>query len=249
MDARDLAKHIVVVLHRPQKLVNIGGVVRAMKNMGLRRLRLVQAAEYNPTDIAGIAHRSESLLADIEHFSTLDDAIADATYIVGTTARPRTAAPLATPRAIAPEILRRAEAGTVALVFGPEDNGLSNVELDRCHATISVPTDPAYASLNLAQAALLVCYELRLALDVDLPPHAELSSPPSGAQLAALFAAAEAALRRIEFFKSGEADVTLRTIRQIVHRVAPDIRETALLTAISREVIRYIERQRSDDRS
>src|SRR5262245_8731956 len=78
---------IIVVLCRPQKLVNIAGTVRAMKNMGLSRLRMVAPAEYDPGDIAGIAHRSEEILAGATIHATLDDALADTIYVAGTTAR------------------------------------------------------------------------------------------------------------------------------------------------------------------
>ncbi|HNP71218.1 MAG TPA: TrmH family RNA methyltransferase, partial [Kouleothrix sp.] len=83
--------NIVVVLQRPRKLVNIAGAVRAMKNMGLRRLRLVQPAEYSPYEIEGIAHRSADVLSATTIHEHLDDALADAIYVVGTSARSREA--------------------------------------------------------------------------------------------------------------------------------------------------------------
>src|SRR5262245_40668004 len=91
--------NIVVVLCRPQKLVNIAGTVRAMKNMGLRRLRLVRPAEYDPAAITGMAHRSDDLLAAATLHGNLDAALADTIFVAGATARPRgAAARVATPR-------------------------------------------------------------------------------------------------------------------------------------------------------
>src|SRR5262245_22123792 len=186
--------NIIVVLYQPQKLANIGGAVRALKNMGLRRLRLVRPAEYDPTVIVGIAHRSTDLLAATTIHDDLDDALADAVFVVGSTARPREAsARVATPRALAPELLARAAAGPVALLFGPEDHGLTNAELDRCHALLSIPTDPAYSSLNLAQAVLIVAYEIHMAADLPPPSQRQPNPPASAAQLEGLFEAMEQA--------------------------------------------------------
>jgi TrmH family RNA methyltransferase len=247
--------NIVVVLCRPQRLVNIAGAVRAMKNMGLRRLRLVRPAEYDPADITGIAHRSDDLLAAATLHGDLDAALADAVFVAGATARPRGAAlRQAAPRDLAPELLARAAEGTVALLFGPEDNGLTNAELDRCHAALSIPASPAYPSLNLAQAVLIAAYELRLA--ADLPPHPEgarpgrESYPPaSAAQLEALFAAIEGALWGIEFFKAQRAEGIMRTIRSLIHRAAPDAREAALLKAMCVETLNFLRRNGSEPRT
>jgi TrmH family RNA methyltransferase len=245
MTQTDTLSNIVVVLCRPQKLVNIAGVVRAMKNMGLRRLRLVRPAEYDPDDIAGIAHRSDDLLSLVTISSDLDAALADAIFVAGATVRPRDrAARVVAPRELAPELLDRASGGLVALLFGPEDNGLTNAELDRCHTIVSIPTDPAYPSLNLAQAALVLAYELRLAADLPAAPARQRSAAPaSAAQLEAVAAAGERALWGIEFFKSGQPDRSMRTLRGLLHRAAPDAREAALLRAIALETLEFLRRK------
>lgn len=237
--------NIVVVLHRPRKLVNIAGVVRAMKNMGLHRLRLVQPAEFSPTAIEPIAHRSGDLLAATTLHEALDDALADAIFVAGTSARPREAGPApAAPRALAPNLLARAATGPVALLFGPEDNGLTNAELDRCHALVSIPADPAYTSLNLAQAALLIAYELRQAAELPPPPHPASAPPASAAQLHELFDALAQALAAIEFFKAPQqASATLRALRGLVHRAEPDAREAALMRAIALETLHFLRRK------
>jgi TrmH family RNA methyltransferase len=255
MQPSDSLENIVVVLCRPQKLVNIAGAVRAMKNMGLRRLRLVRPAEYDPADIAGIAHRSDDLLAAVSLHGDLDAALADTIFVAGATARPRGAAlRLAAPRELAPELLARAAEGTVALLFGPEDNGLTNVELDHCQTTLAIPADPAYPSLNLAQAVLITAYELRLA--ADLPPHPagtqpgrEPYPPASAAQLETLFAAIEAALWGIEFFKTHHAERMMRTIRGLVYCAAPDAREAALLKAMCVETLNFLRRKGIEPRT
>jgi tRNA/rRNA methyltransferase len=236
--------NIVVVLHRPQQVRNIGAAVRALKNMGLVRLRLVQPTPFDPADILGIAHRSEDILARLEIFETLDAALADAQFVAGTTGRPRAAARVLTPRVAAPELLARAAHGPVALLFGPEDNGLANHELDRCHLTITIPTDPAYPSLNLAQAVLLVAYELRLAAQSASHIASPATPAATAAQLETLFAAAERALWGIEFFKSQGSETILRTLRALVHRAEPDEREARLITAMCVEVLHFLRRHR-----
>jgi TrmH family RNA methyltransferase len=241
---RKMLEEIVVVLHRPRAVVNIGGVVRAMKNMGLRRLRLVDPVPFTAYAVTGIAHRSDDILAAARTFDTLDAALSDLAYVVGTTARPREAHATRTDiRALAPELLARAAAGPVGLLFGPEDNGLDNAALDRCNAVVSLPTDPAYASLNLAQAALLLMYELRMAAlssaQAAPAPHA---APATAEQRERLFEVLERALNAIEFIKGERDESIMRSLRGLVFRADPDAREIGLLTAMAYEVLNFARR-------
>jgi TrmH family RNA methyltransferase len=234
----------VVVLCRPQKLVNIAGAIRAMKNMGLLRLRLVRPAEYDPATIEGIAHRSADVLAATTLHASLDDALADAVYVAGTTARTRELAPQPlTPRQAAPDLLARAAQGPVALLFGPEDNGLRAEELDRCHCILRIPTDPHYRSLNLAQAVLIVAYELWQAHEQPAPTTVRPTQPADAAQLEAVFDAAERALWGIEFFKSGSSAAIMRSLRALIHRADLDAREAALLRAMALETLEFLRRK------
>src|SRR5438093_504430 len=122
---------IVTILHEPQELVNIAHVVRAMKNFGLRDLRLVNPKEYEAYRVEGIAHQTQDVLARVRAFDTLEAALADCVHIVGFTARGRTAKRnVQRPREAAAEI-SRLDDETVALLFGREDRGLSNEALDR----------------------------------------------------------------------------------------------------------------------
>jgi TrmH family RNA methyltransferase len=244
MNVPNRLDNIVVVLCRPQKLVNIAGTIRAMKNMGLSRLRLVRPAEYDPADIEGIAHRSADVLAATTLHASLDDALADAVYVAGTTARQRELAlQQVTPRAAAPELLVRAERGPVALLFGSEDNGLTAEELDRCHCVLHIPTNPSYRSLNLAQAVLIVAYELWQAIDQPTRRASRAALPADAAQLEGLFEAMERALWGIEFFKSASSAVIMRRLRGLIHRAEPDAREAALLQAMALETLSFLRRK------
>lgn len=242
-----MSDQFIVVLHRPRDVRNIGAVVRAMKNMGFRRLRLVDPAPFDRADLLGIAHRADDLVAAIETFSSLPEALADARLVVGTSERPRPGRPSRGDlRPLAAELVARAAAaGPVALLFGPEDNGLDLPALDRCSLILSLPADPAYPSLNLAQAVLLVLYELRMA--AAPPPLAAPRRPPAtAAEHETLAAALAAALAAVGFVKSGSGEAALRRLRAIVARAEPDSAELALLTAFAREIVHALRRARGD---
>jgi TrmH family RNA methyltransferase len=246
--------NVTVVLDEPQDLVNIAGAVRAMKNMGLSSLRLVRPAVFDSWRIGGIAHRSGDLVEKARIFDSLEEALSDAVFIVGTSARPRTAQRNYTrPREVAPQVVERAREGRVALLFGREDRGLSNQALDLCHSVAIVPTVPEYSSLNLAQAVLLLCYEVALAAEVGsepLPRGRRSTRPATGAELEQTFAALEQGLERIEFFKARRPEAILRTIRTLVSRAEPDLQEAGILRAIGFEIVNHLDRlagQREDD--
>lgn len=231
---------IVVVLDQPQDLVNIAHVVRAMKNFGLRDLRLVAPAEYDAWRIEGIAHRTADVLKRVRVFTTLPEALDDCVHVAGFTARGRTAKRNAQrPREAAAEIARLEGPGAVALLFGREDRGLSNEALDLCHRIVTIPTEPSYPSMNLAHAVTLMLYELALvrgAGERPLKKPRRGAGPATVAQLERLFADAEATLDAARFFKSHQRRNILRTLREIVHRVPLDEREAKLLRAMVMEI-------------
>ncbi len=237
---------LVVVLHEPQDLVNIAHVVRALKNFGFRDLRVVSPREYDAYRIEGIAHQTQDILARVVRFERLEDALTDCVHVVGFTARGRSAKRnLQRPREAAAEIAAAWDAGPVALLFGREDKGLTNEALDRCHRVVMIPTNPAYPSLNVGHAVVVMLYELALARGDDarpLKPPRRPSVPARAEDLERLLADAERALRTIDFFKTRNAIGVLRTVREVVHRRALDEREVKLLRAMAIEVVRYGER-------
>ena len=239
-------QNVVVVLNEPQNLVNIAGGVRAMMNMGLRRLRLVRPAEFDPWRIGGIAHRSEEVTNQAEVFESLSEAVEDATFVLGTTARARTAhRNYVRPRDVAGKALDHAQDGTVAILFGREDRGLDNDALDLCHAVAIIPTDPDYSSLNLAQAVLLLTYELFLAAEGKgdpLPKGRRSTRPATVEELENTYAALADGLHRIEFYKAREPSAILRTLRTVISRAEPDLQEAGLLRAIGFEIGKYLDR-------
>ena len=166
----DPLKNITLVLVRPQYAGNIGAVCRAMKNMGLTRLNLVSPEQdHQSAEARMMATSAKDILQKAKIFSSLEDALQDFRWIAGTSARKGiNRGPFISPREICPEIIQNARSIPVAILFGPEDRGLTNRELDPCHALISIPTHPGLSSLNLAQAVVLLSYELYLASLAEL---------------------------------------------------------------------------------
>ena len=252
MTARELlADKIVVVLNETQDRVNIAGAIRAMMNTGLRRLRMVNPVEWDEYRIEGIAHGSEIVRERVEFFDTLEDALADAVEVVGTTARRRAMRHAwEHPRDGAGEVLAlaRDERGPVAILFGREDTGLTNEQLDRCDRIWTVPTDPERPSLNLAQAVLLVAYELWLVgpgSEKPLPRPRRDAPPATSSHLDEVFEEVDRHLQSINFYRGGKnPESVMRTIRAIMRRAGVDEREAELIRAISARSRRTIERLR-----
>ncbi|HEY4130754.1 MAG TPA: TrmH family RNA methyltransferase [Gemmatimonadaceae bacterium] len=240
-----LLSAVVVVLYEPQDPVNIAATVRAMKNMGVTRLRLVRPVAYDVVRLEGIAHHTMDIIERIETFDSFDVAVADCIRVVGFTARRRAAKlRIIDPKAAAAELLEVAVEGPVALAFGREDSGLPNDILDRVHAAVTIPTTD-HASLNLAQAALIGLYELHLAANDatrTLAPPRKDSPAPTNEQFEQYFADAERSLAAIEFFKTRYPEHIMRTLRSLIFRSAPNARELSLLRAMSIEVVNYLTR-------
>src|SRR5690606_5738324 len=184
-----------------------------------------------------------------ETFEALPDALADCSFVAAMTARERRAKrTTARPRDIAPELLERAGAaregvGPVAVLFGREDHGLPNWALDLCHRTVTIPTNPEHASLNLAQAVLVLSYELWMAAAGAEQAFKEprRDAPPAGVQLLEqMFADVERALWTVDFFKSRQTESVMRTIRELAHRADLDVREASFFRAVAIEVVKYV---------
>jgi tRNA (cytidine32/uridine32-2'-O)-methyltransferase len=250
MGSLNLEKDFIVVLHETQDIVNIAGVVRAMLNMGFWRLRLVKPALYDAYRIAGIAHGSESMLEQVEFFDDLQSALADVGYAVGTSARGRTPAFVwQHPREAAPQLLELAGTGSspIALIFGREDKGLTSDDLDLCDRVITVPTNPKRPSLNLAQAVLIVCYELWMSgpgSERELPKPRRRAPPATPAEQMLLFEDLDRGLAAVDFYKKRDPAMIMRTMRAVFRRAHVSAREAKLIRAAFIEVRKYIERIR-----
>lgn len=158
--------NIMVVLVQPSHPGNIGAAARALKNMGIPNLRLVAPRCAYPNEQATWrAASATDVLERATVFPDLEAAIADCGLVIGTSARSRRMPwPVLTPRQCANHVVQDAHNNRIALVFGREDVGLSNEELQLCHYHVQIPANPEYSSLNLAAAVTVICYEVRVAM-------------------------------------------------------------------------------------
>jgi TrmH family RNA methyltransferase len=234
---------IVLVLDRPRDPVNVGAVVRLMGNFGLPRLRLVEPAAFDPAQVLRLARRGQVVLEGIVRYPSLPDALADCGYVIGTTRRARAVArPVLSPAEAAPVLLAAGNAERpAAILFGPEDFGLDNAALDRCHAILTIPAVPEDASLNLAQAVLLVAYELRLAALARGSASGEKPSPAAslatGADLEAMYSGLRAMLAAMHPVKiPGRTEQTMARLRALLMRSQLSEAEARLLEGIFQHV-------------
>lgn len=236
-----------IVLLEPRDPVNIAAVVRSMKNMGVSELRLVRPIAYDPWRIEGIAHDTRDVVDAIRHYDDLDSALADCVRVAAFAGKRRAARwTVMTPERAADDLASWSADGPVAMLFGREDWGLPGEALDRAHVIVNIPTTE-HSSLNLAQAVLIGLYEMHLrAGDATrtLAPPRKSAPPATGEQFERLFGDAERALQTVDFFKTRNADLILRSVRSLAYRAAPDGRELELVRAMLIEVGRAFERAR-----
>jgi len=232
-----------VILNEPQLAENIGAVARVMANFGLSDLRLVRPRDGWPQDRAwASASGADWPLNDARVFDQLEQALSDLNLVLATTARPREALlPVTTPREAARRAgLAASQGERVGLLFGGERAGLETADIALCHAIVTVPIDPKFHSLNLAQAVAVLAYEWRLTQSEAPPPR--FGPPPEPADLGALvgfFGQLESELEAAGFFHPPEKRASMvRNLRVIFSRAAPSEQEVRTLrgvvTALSR---------------
>jgi tRNA/rRNA methyltransferase len=225
-----------IVLLRPRNPENLGAVARALKNFGLDDWSISELGTHDFATMRRVAVHAEELLDRPRLVATLDEAVADCAWVVGTSSRAVKGKRRLAPDQVAREALARAGEGRTAIVFGDERSGLTNAEVHRCHDLSAVPTDEAQPSINLAQAVLLYSYELRqAALAAEAAPA---SAPPQGATDAELQAIEEAlrvALRGAGFLAGPERHA-VRDLAAALRRARLSRREARLWLAALRTV-------------
>jgi tRNA (cytidine32/uridine32-2'-O)-methyltransferase len=221
------------VLVRPARAANVAAACRALKNMGMRSLLMVDPPEGLDQPAArALAYGAWDVLDSAQRRATLGAAVAEATLVVGTSGRPHPTA--WTPRRLAAEAGERAGAGRLALVFGPEASGLSDQELALCHVRLHIPSNPDHPSLNLAQAVLVLAYELRVAAIPEAKPD-ERPRATAGEIETALDDLREA-LVGIGYLNPANPEAILAELRALVTRAEPTPREVSLLRGLARQV-------------
>jgi TrmH family RNA methyltransferase len=237
------------VLVAPQHPGNVGAVARAMKNMGFGDLAIVAPAAWDPEQARWMAPGCDDVLARMGHFATLDEALVGASRVVGTTARHRRGGqPVIDPATLAERV--RAESGTTAVLFGREDHGLSEADLDRCEAVLRIPT-AEHASLNLAQAALITAWCLRgeglVGRRLGGTPGAESATgvldrpdrrgrPADVPTAEPVVAEAVALLDTVGYLRGVDPRRVARTFRRLLQRAGATVREVEALRGMAGRV-------------
>jgi TrmH family RNA methyltransferase len=226
-------KQLSIVLVNTSHPGNIGASARAMKNMGLERLCLVNPERYPSAEATARASGADDLLAQAACYASLDDAIADATLVIGASARSRTLpVPTLDPRGCAELSVAQADGATVAIVFGRERSGLSNAELDRCHYLVQIPSNPDYPSLNIAAAVQVIAYELRVASQAGAPVREPQPDYATAGQLEHFYAHLEETLITLQFLDPQNPRQLMRRLRRLFGRARLDQNEINILRGI-----------------
>jgi tRNA/rRNA methyltransferase len=243
----DLSR-IDFVLVRPARAANVAAACRAMKNMGLSRLRLVEPAVAVHEEAGRIAWRSWDVLERAQRHPDLASAVAGAALVVGTSGE---AAEAWTPRQLAGRAARRCGSGRLSVVFGPESSGLTRAEQLLCHVLVRIPTIGAQPSLNLAQAVLLIAYELCLGAASAACGEEQRRPPPAAAgELEQALAALRRGLLGIGYLNPQSHERLLGELRRLLARAGPSEREVRLLRGLGRQIEWAAEElDRSGDRS
>jgi tRNA/rRNA methyltransferase len=245
MTERVNLKNVAVVLHRPRFPENIGAAVRAMRNMGIGRLLVVSPADFDQERILRLAtHGAAKTVEQIQCYDSLAEALAPFQYVAGTTARRGGQRDrLLSPEDLARELVPIGENNRIALVFGPEDRGLTNEELRLCHRLVTIPTGN-FSSLNLAQAVMVVCYEL---FKATLPEKPEfVPRMASRHELDGMYDGLRDLLVRISYINPENPDYWLHRIRQYFTRLRLRAKEVSIIRGLCRQVDWYAEKRYRD---
>lgn len=228
--------NIRVVLVSPIYSGNVGSVCRAMKNMGISDLAIAAPrGEWNLIEARMMALHAIDIFEKRKEHPALAGAVADCGLVVGTTARRGLYRDHAkTPRDLAVRLLSAAKKGKVALVFGPEDNGLANEDLQLCTHILRIPSSPRYSSLNLAQAVLICCYELFVDSGIFEVP-VERSAEASSVARQQMFAMWREALLEIGFMEEDKADHMMLGLKRILSRGLLTDKDLRILVGIARQ--------------
>lgn len=249
--AANVLPRIRIVLVAPQHPGNIGSAARAMLTMGLTELTLVRPRRYPDPQALAMASGATSVLDKARIVDTLEQAVADTAWVVGTSSRPRHLGdePL-TPWDAAAQLVESAAVADVALVFGCERTGLTNEELERCHAITTVPANPEYASLNLANAVQLFAYEIRKQA-VSVPSVSTKRDhpwyrPPTADQVERLYEHFERVLLATGFLDPANPRLLMRRLRTLFNRARLDLNEVnilrGMLTSVEKPRPRVVDR-------
>jgi len=230
--------NISIVLHKPRYPENIGAAVRAMCNMGIEKLSVVDPENYNFANIKKLAtHAALEKVEQINIYDNLKDALSAYTYIVGTTARTGgQRESFITPSTLASRLVLLTQQNNVAILFGPEDKGLTNEEIRYCHTLVNIPTAD-FSSVNLAQAVMILCYEIFIAsvekCNESIPRLA------SSYELNGMYDQLKDILVRISYLNPENPDYCIDRVRHFFNRINLRAKEVSIIRGVCRQINWY----------
>jgi len=232
---------VSIILVRPRFHENIGSVARAMKNMGLHRLIVIDGCSPLHGNAYRLASGAEDILERAEELPLLREAISEMGCVVGTTTRTgKERSPLLTPKSLVKKLVPISLKNSIGLVFGSEKEGLTNEELSLCHLFVRIPSSETFPSLNLAQAVLVLCYELfQSSMTIEENP---VRLAPAE-QLEKMFEHMEKTLVKIGFLEFDNPKRIMRALRRLFGRSQMEEREVQILQGIWSKVDWHMKRK------
>jgi TrmH family RNA methyltransferase len=226
-----MLQDIHVVLSHTSHPGNIGAAARAMKTMAMPSLSLVNPQYFPHADATARASGADDILANARVFADIDSALAECHLVIGASARTRSVpCPVISPAECARLACSESRTGKVAIVFGCEQSGLSNTEVDRCHKLVQIPGNPDYSSLNLAAAVQIICYEIYVAESGGVTPVVDQEQAAVSAdEMERFFRHLEQTLVEIDFLDPANPRQLMRRLRRLYNRARPDENEVNIL--------------------
>jgi tRNA (cytidine32/uridine32-2'-O)-methyltransferase len=225
---------IRIILSNTSHPGNIGAAARAMKTMGLTQLVLVDPKHFPNAEATARASGADDVLANARVEAGIDAALAGCRLVIGASARNRSIpCPVIDPRECARKVFTGSLQGDVAVVFGCEQSGLSNAEIDRCHFLVQIPTNPEYGSLNLAAAVQIICYEIQVAhLGQEEGDKLIENAMVPADEMERFYTHLENALVELDFLNPQNPRHLMRRLRRLFNRARPDGNEINILRGI-----------------
>ena len=230
--------NIAIILHQPRYSENIGAAARVVRNMGIGRLVVVDPQNYDVDRVLKLAtHVASDVVAKIEIYENLKDALSYYSYVVGTTARlGGQRQVVSTPSKVAKNLVAISRENRVAILFGPEDRGLKNEDIRYCHTLVSIPT-AEFSSLNLAQSVMIMCYEVFIA---DLQEKAQFAPRLATVhELEGMYDQLKDILVRINYINPENPDYWLDKLRHFFNRMQLRAKEVSIIRGICRQIDWY----------
>ncbi len=233
-------ENLAVVLNRPRYAGNIGSAARCAKNMGIRDVVVVDPSDRDEEMIRKMAtHAASDVVDKIRYESSLKEALAHFTYVVGTTARmggSHLRRSMVPSTELAEHIEPLSRNNRIALVFGSEDRGLSNTDLQMCHMIATIPVSESFKSINLSHAVMIVCYELFSWRGMDPPPAFSTPRLASSAELEGMYESLKDLFMEIDFINAENPDYWMVAVRNLFSRTGLYSRDVKIIKGICRQL-------------